>query len=68
MSTLCLWKPASWRHTARAWLADAAQSCQLQLQRLRDPYRPELHYMRGPGPKARAKQLHSASDRPVTNR
>jgi len=20
-----------------------------------DPYRPELHYMRGPGPKARAK-------------
>ena len=22
---------------------------------LRDPYRPELHYMRGPGPKWRAK-------------
>jgi len=21
-----------------------------------DPYRPELHYMRGPGPKARAKR------------
>ena len=21
------------------------------LQRLRDPYRPECHYMRGPGPK-----------------
>jgi len=30
------------------------------LQRLmklaRDPYRPELHYMRGPGPKCRAKR------------
>ncbi|WP_119421769.1 hypothetical protein [Desertibaculum subflavum] len=24
--------------------------------RLFDPYRPELHYMRGPGPKCRAKQ------------
>ena len=23
----------------------------------RDPYRPELHYMRGPGPACRAKQL-----------
>jgi hypothetical protein len=25
------------------------------LQGIRDPYRPELHYMRGPGPKYRAK-------------
>jgi hypothetical protein len=25
------------------------------LQGIRDPYRPELHYMRGPGPKWRAK-------------
>lgn len=25
------------------------------LRRIRDPYRPELHYMRGPGPKWRAK-------------
>jgi len=25
-----------------------------------DPYRPELHYMRGPGPKWREKQTHSA--------
>jgi hypothetical protein len=23
----------------------------------RDPYRPELHYMRGPGPKCRAKKF-----------
>lgn len=25
------------------------------LNGMRDPYRPELHYMRGPGPKWRAK-------------
>jgi hypothetical protein len=25
------------------------------LRELTDPYRPELHYMRGPGPKYRAK-------------
>lgn len=25
-------------------------------KRLRDPYRPERHYMRGPGPKWQAKQ------------
>lgn len=28
-----------------------------------DPYRPELHYMRGPGPACRAKQM-AASHRP----
>jgi hypothetical protein len=27
------------------------------LNSLFDPYRPELHYMRGPGPKWRAKHL-----------
>ncbi|MEZ5833415.1 MAG: hypothetical protein R3D05_19760 [Dongiaceae bacterium] len=26
-----------------------------QIARLRDPYRPERHYMRGPGPKWREK-------------
>ena len=40
--------PASlFRIMARRW--------QKHLARLRDPYRPELHYMRGPGPKWRAK-------------
>jgi hypothetical protein len=28
---------------------------QKQIARLRDPYRPERHYMRGPGPKWREK-------------
>jgi len=27
------------------------------IRRVRDHYRPELHYMRGPGPKWRAKHL-----------
>jgi hypothetical protein len=31
-------------------------------QSLTDPYRPELHYMRGPGPKWRAK--HTAALEP----
>jgi hypothetical protein len=28
-----------------------------------DPYRPELHYMRGPGPKWREKHAHTGSIR-----
>ncbi|HLX17766.1 MAG TPA: hypothetical protein VKS24_21455 [Bradyrhizobium sp.] len=28
-----------------------------------DPYRPELHYMRGPGPACRAKQAATAHQR-----
>ena len=30
-----------------------------------DPYRPELHYMRGPGPAWRAKQIASSHRRSV---
>jgi hypothetical protein len=33
---------------------------------LTDAYRPEVHYMRGPGPKWR--QKHAASTTPVTGR
>jgi hypothetical protein len=32
-----------------------AQRWQRQVGRLFDPYRPERHYMRGPGPKCREK-------------
>jgi hypothetical protein len=32
------------------------------VKELLDPYRPELHYMRGPGPKWREK--HGITDRP----
>jgi hypothetical protein len=31
------------------------------LRRFTDPYRPELHYMRGPGPKWHAKHSRSAA-------
>jgi hypothetical protein len=31
------------------------------LEMASDPYRPELHYMRGPGPKCHAKQLREQS-------
>jgi hypothetical protein len=33
-----------------------AHRWQRQVARLFDPYRPERHYMRGPGPKCREKQ------------
>ncbi len=29
-----------------------------------DPYQPELHYMRGPGPKWRAKHAHERTEAP----
>jgi hypothetical protein len=31
-------------------------------RRLKDPYRPELHYMRGPGPKWREKHGQQTQD------
>ena len=36
-------------------LSAAAQRWQREIVRLFDPYRPECHYMRGPGPKCREK-------------
>jgi hypothetical protein len=33
-----------------------------QLKSLFDPYRPELHYMRGPGPKWHAKHRPAAAE------
>jgi hypothetical protein len=32
-----------------------------------DPYRPELHYMRGPGPKWREKHAHAGSVRSTSH-
>ncbi len=40
-----------WRH-----FADAVRELRRNFERMFDPYRPELHYMRGPGPKWRAKR------------
>ncbi len=35
----------------------------LRWGKLLDPYRPELYYMRGPGPKCREKHLYGMSSR-----
>jgi hypothetical protein len=40
--------------------ARVAQTWRNAAKDLLDPYRPELHYMRGPGPKWRAKQAGTA--------
>ena len=37
-------------------LSAFVEGCQRLFQKASDPYRPELHYMRGPGPACRAKQ------------
>jgi hypothetical protein len=43
------------RRKAPGVLADAVEFVQDLARSLFDPYRPELHYMRGPGPKWHAK-------------
>ena len=42
-------------HKASGLSADLAEFVQNLARSLFDPYRPEQHYMRGPGPKWRAK-------------
>jgi hypothetical protein len=44
-----------------AMLRTVVQRCQTRVASLFDPYRPELHYMRGPGPKCREKYGLSVS-------
>ncbi len=39
------------RRLTMTGLSRIAAKCQALLQSLRQPYRPERHYMRGPGPK-----------------
>jgi len=40
-------------HDSAPWLKAAKTAWQGLLEDLFNPYRPELHYMRGPGPKWR---------------
>jgi hypothetical protein len=44
----------------RPGLDAVAHRCRLLMTSLLDPYRPELHYMRGPGPKYREKLARRA--------
>jgi hypothetical protein len=51
------------RHTP-ATRIEAVRQCWRRLTAaVLDPYRPELHYMRGPGPKWRAKHAHDGAVR-----
>jgi len=43
-----------------AWIVDIGRKL---MQALTPAYRPELHYMRGPGPKWRAKHRRAAEPR-----
>ena len=52
--------PAERRNGRSNPLAEIRDFCRQFLARAFDPYRPELHYMRGPGPAWRAKQTASA--------
>jgi hypothetical protein len=47
---------------APSFLANFANCLQGQLKDLSDPYRPELHCMRGPGPKWHAKHDSTTED------
>jgi hypothetical protein len=46
-------------------LADLAEFLQNLARSLFDPYRPELYYMRGPGPKWHAKHERAAGYHPM---
>ena len=48
------------RRKASGVLADIAEFVQDLARSLFDPYRPELHYMRGPGPKWHEKHDQAA--------
>ena len=48
--------PAATSRDGRNSFAGIQAFCRDFLAKVLDPYRPELHYMRGPGPACRAKQ------------
>jgi hypothetical protein len=50
------------RHQAHGLAADLADHFQNLARGLFDTYRPELHYMRGPGPKWHAKHDRAPAD------
>lgn len=46
----------------RRRLATLLARCHALIGTISNPYRPELHYMRGPGPKCRARQQAALRD------
>jgi hypothetical protein len=57
MSSVSLHAPANRRDGLAKPLAEVRTFWRQFLAKAFDPYRPELHYMRGPGPAWRAKHL-----------
>jgi phytoene dehydrogenase-like protein len=62
-------EPGCWAGTMRRPMganlaATLAKGWRELVRELRDPYRPELHYMRGPGPKYWARISSEALSRP----
>jgi hypothetical protein len=51
---------ASTARKAPALIAEVADLIRNLVKAMLDPYRPELHYMRGPGPKCRERDNGSA--------
>jgi len=56
-----LLKSAAHCHRSCAWCGENAKVFIVALRRLIHPYRPEFHYMRGPGPKWREKHSDASS-------
>ncbi len=62
MATIASSSPVVDRHNREpGLLADIGAFWRQFFARTFDPYRPEQHYMRGPGPACRAKQLASST-------
>ena len=55
--------PAGSRHGHSGVVAEIRDFWRQFFARAFHPYRPELHYMRGPGPACRAKQMASSRRR-----
>jgi hypothetical protein len=62
MTTIASLSPsqlAASRGDAPGLISEIREFCQQFVLRAFDPYRPELHYMRGPGPACRARHIAS---------
>ena len=60
INSVSLSSPADSRDGQASVLAEIRDFWHQFLARAFNPYRPELHYMRGPGPACRAKQTASS--------
>jgi hypothetical protein len=54
-----------WERIMRHTISNAVRELSRTFAALFDGYRPELHYMRGPGPKCSAKHSELAPSRPM---